>query len=119
MRNKTCLPETLVPKQKRLAVYKQAVEHIKTKSCKHLCGTNQPHLSGLCLLLPCILWDLNHYADRSPSGVYWSYYDTSKMFPELTEEDIISITSITYCGEDTSDKQRIKLLKKYIRKLSK
>ena len=34
MRNKNCLPNTLVPKQKRLAVYKQAVEHIKTKSSK-------------------------------------------------------------------------------------
>lgn len=68
----------LVPKRKRLSVYKIALA---------LYENNDRRLKtlgmGLCLSLACILWDLPDYLSEAPNGQEWYYSDTVTLFPEL------------------------------------
>lgn len=78
-----------VNKRTRIKIYKQAIELLKT---------NQPHFDmdkglPLCLLLPCILYQLDHYLQSNPDGTSFNYKDTPIAFPELTPERIEFIES--------------------------
>lgn len=99
----------VVPTELRLEVYKKAILCIENNikiagMCSH----------GLCLLLPCLLWDLKHPSSLTPDNKEWNYQDTSIAFPELTEEVISKI-------ERSKDRQatRANYLKAFIKKLSK
>lgn len=72
MKNKSILPNTLVPSEIRLEVYKEALETIVD---------NKPRcFLGLCLLLPVLL---NHLMETAPNGEYWLFAHTENMFPEM------------------------------------
>lgn len=101
----------LVPKEIRLEVYKEALEIFKNNTKKSDLNTK----SGLCLLLPCILWDLENFLDKAPDGKHWSYSDTGKRFPELTDN---VIEDIEKCGEEEAIKKRTEYLEQFIKKLS-
>lgn len=103
----------LVPKKKRIEVYKKAIEIIEKNEIVY-----ELQVRGLCLLLPCILWNLKSYLDDSPRGCVWNHYDSQKMFPEITEKVIDKIKD---CGNSRTvkDIERIELLKSFIAKLEK
>lgn len=75
----------VVPIEIRLEVYKEAILALKqTDSDKYsLIGSK-----GLCLLLPCILWDLETFSDETPEYKNWDWHDATIAFPELTEKVI-------------------------------
>lgn len=93
MKNQHILPNTRVPKETRLEVYKEALEIINKiieneeneKEFKHLGA-------GLCLMLPCLLWGLDHFLDNFTTidnkELPWSPWETSDMFIELNEDSI-------------------------------
>lgn len=72
----------VVPKARRLFVYKQALYILKNNI--HCYGL--PSNKGLCLLLPCVLWNLNHYLDNDPNGDFWLYTRTVITFPEIADK---------------------------------
>ena len=88
-----------VPDELRLEVY------IEAKKCveQMLEGTFNKYRAecdlGLCLLLPCVLWDLEDYCENSPADVDWDYNDTAKSFPEISEW-IPKIESMEHCRKN-------------------
>lgn len=72
---------------------------------------------GLCLLFPCLLWDLDEYLSYAPNGRYWSYSQTSSSFPELTDEVITEISKTK--TDNLANKLRIEFLKEFIVELEK
>ena len=115
MKRKSLLPSShydenkVVPKKVRLEVYERAIEIIeKDKDGLRTIGT------GLCLLLPCILWDLNRFTDCKPNGEPFRYKNTKCMFPELTKEILDEIK----CSDNISlDSIRLKHLNNFVNKL--
>ena len=81
------LGEQLSP-SKRLEIYKRAV-HIYHNNIPNLYGVTNvvdtANVLGLCLLLPCILFDSNNYNDDQPNGEYWDYDNTIESFIELKD----------------------------------
>jgi hypothetical protein len=77
MRNKKYTLEKELPKKIKLQVYKEALELYKNDE-----NTIQQFGVGLCLVLPCVLWELSHYLDY-PHNEDWRHYDTPKAFPEI------------------------------------
>jgi len=109
----THIPNLLkeVPKDIRLEVYKEALDIIiNNKIIKSNSGYN------LCILLPCLLWDLEDYWDISPNGETWHYQETIKAFPELTQKFINNINKITNINDRHN--MRINLLQTSIKLLS-
>ena len=97
-----------IDKNTRLSVYKETLERF----------LNQQEVDGLCLLLPMVLWGLEHYLDDyldEETGRNWCYKDTPTAFPELTQEVLDKITS---AYPEERDAIRIKYLKEWIEKLS-
>jgi hypothetical protein len=78
MKNKNILPREVVPEKIRLGIYKKALTQVEAGYLSHELSGNK-----LCLLLPCLLWDLESYLDDITPGVYFNWYDTPKMFPEM------------------------------------
>ena len=116
LKNASYLPGKKVRKRVRLIVYKNALKFIKANyKSGHFSGLTSVD-SGLCLLLPCMLWNV-HFLDPAPNTRHWSYYETTKMFPELTKEDIIRIESF----EESKDRveYRAFLLEMWIKELTK
>ena len=109
-KNIDILPNTLVPTEIRIDTYKKAIDIVKSGEPKH--GI-YPH--GLCLLLPCILWNLTHYCDDAPCGDEWDYNDTSNQFPELTQSRINSIKELSVTNKTLKNKQRINCLRGMIK----
>ena len=84
MRNENIVLGEVVPPQIRLECYKQAREIVLSEEPRFgMSGF------GLCLLLPCILWDLVDYEDSDPSDNPWDYEDTEHSFPEIIEFNLI------------------------------
>lgn len=102
----------LVPIEIRLDVYKKALKILENSRKKSRLNSDD----GLCLLLPCVLWNLEYWQDRAPDGYHWYYCNTSKSFPELNYSVIEDITSKDKKRERIST--RIKYLKQFIENLS-
>jgi hypothetical protein len=83
MKNEHILPNTLVPEDIRIEIYTQAITHIETKSRKYIDSDRDGNVFSLCLLLPCILWDLPTYLSYAPEVRLWDYRDITTMFPEM------------------------------------
>lgn len=103
------LPNVVVPYKVRLEVYKKAVEIIENQKDVYKLKKD----FSLCVLLPCILWNLNSCSDYAPNGDYWWTNHTRVMFPEL--EDFL------YKGHFGiyTDEKRITFLRESIETLSK
>lgn len=80
MKNENILPGQLVPKEIRHEVYKEALKIVKNFNRNY--GLTDPHL---CLLLPCILWQLENYIYATPCGELIDYTETENMFPEIRD----------------------------------
>jgi hypothetical protein len=76
MKNTDILPGQLVPEEIRLEIYREALRQLDEPLKYEL------EDYYLCLLLPCILWELEYYLDDPDSGS-WEYLQTKKMFPEI------------------------------------
>mgnify|MGYP003442819381 FL=1 len=99
-----------VPKELRLEIYKKALDFYITGG---IIARMKPKNAGLCMLLPCILWNLEDYLDGNPNDDSdWSYHDTQIAFPEITKRIIYKVRD----NEDTV-KKRIKILKRIIKRL--
>ncbi len=100
----------VVPAKIRLEVYKEALEIIEKNLWKS--GTNG---HGLCVLLPCCLWNLISFLDKAPDGKDWKYQATTISFPELDSKILNKLNKTN--TEKEINKLRIKFLKKFIVKL--
>lgn len=71
----------------RLGTYEKALELLEDhyNEGKYYPYAPRGEELGLCILLPCILWDLNNYLDPDPNEEYWNYSDTTRAFPELAK----------------------------------
>ena len=100
----------------RIQVYKDTIAFIESKyevveegSC------DVPEYDdGLCMLLPAILWGLEKYSNRTPSGERWLFYAAGIAFPELTRNVINTIVATSY-KEKVAFRKRV--LKGFINKL--
>lgn len=72
-----------IPIDIRIEVYKDAIDIIKNNIKHDTLTTNS--ISALCLLLPCILWDLDHWLQDTPAGIDWNHNDVPKAFPEIKQ----------------------------------
>ena len=111
MKNKHICGGDLVPENIRLSVYRKAAEIIREKIW--LYQLSEPYL---CLLLPCILWELNSFLDKDPNDNIWHDPDTTLMFPELTKDVIRSIESTNTVNE--ANNLRLEFLKQFIANLT-
>lgn len=68
---------------------------------------------GLCILLPCILYNLEHYLDKAKGKKEnWWYGDTPKAFPEVKDY----IDTVRYLGTlKGRNERRIEILKTALR----
>jgi hypothetical protein len=96
-----------VEKKKRIEVYKKALYLIKNSIYDYYMTSH-----GLCLLLPCILWELKTYCDESPDGKDWKISNTGQLFPELNDDVIDSLNSLS--GDEEKNPLRIKYLEEWI-----
>ena len=103
MKNKDIGTRKRVPKAVRREIYTEAIQIIEK-------GEPVSRLSTfpLCLLLPCVLWELSSFLNNNPQDKGWDQWDTPNMFPELTEERLKSITTIR--DSEERNIQRIKML---------
>lgn len=86
---------SVVPPEIRLEVYKDALMVIQSKNriinsmfyTKNKMGRvlHEGRSMGLCLLLPCVLWNLDTYMDKDPNGREWMFSRTWTAFPEIKE----------------------------------
>ena len=67
-----------VPDEIRLSVYKDAIKIIEKGEI--VFGLSEFYL---CLMLPCILYDLNHYMGKRHNGNDWHLHDVQIAFPEI------------------------------------
>lgn len=88
MKNEQYTLEKKLPLEIRREVYIEAHRRLKDSlrddndyDIKELFGT----MSGqLCLILPCILWDLPHYMYNGPHRA-WHWEEVGTAFPEIQE----------------------------------
>lgn len=104
--NTQCKPGKLVPKAIRLQVYRKAIELIK--SGEHAFEMDS---FSLCLLLPCILWNLITYMDDAPDAEDWIWQETPEMFREL---QVSHIERIKYTPMPERDNVRIEILESFL-----
>ena len=93
----------LVPLFKRIEVYKSSLDILNDDRMKY-------HYSGLCIMLPCILWNLNSHLD-SVNGEEWDWMETKNMFPEI-EPFIESICILETIDERIT--KRISIIEKIL-----
>ena len=101
MRNTQYSPSQEVPIELRLQTYKEAIEIIEKGEHKFEMKQFQ-----LCVLLPCIFWDLKTFNEDYKVKTYWFSEDTSIMFPELDN----LLKKIGFMGHYT-DAERLKFLR--------
>ena len=111
MKNKHIFAGDLVPENIRLSVYKKAAVIIREKFW--FSQLSEPYL---CLLLPCILWELNSFLDKDPNDNIWQDSNTPLMFPELTKDVIRSVERTTTKTE--ANNLRLKFLNQFIANLT-
>ena len=76
--NLNITPNDVVSFDTRIIVYFKAYYSIlRNKQVVNVSGYH------LCIILPCLLWNLTDYFHASPSGSHWYPSNTKKMFPEL------------------------------------
>lgn len=110
MKNEHIIPHRKVPKKLRIQIYKEAILHIESESYRFRRDSERP-LVELCLLLPCLLWNLSHYCSLAPNDRNWSFSKMYKMFPELTE--IINKLNENGCNNEN----RVTYLKEALQQL--
>ena len=114
--------DKVIPKRIRFSVYKEALKLLEDASKLpsnsydvYGMGTRNDNLFGLCLLLPCILWNLENYCHPAPDNTDWDWYNTSFAFPEIAKGvKLIMGSSVTQKA-----KFRIKVLKDILKKEAK
>lgn len=74
--------ESSIPAEVRLEVYKKALHYVE-ETKDHMKDFNLS-VPALCLLLPCILWELTDYLNNY-EGKSWRFLDTATAFPEIKE----------------------------------
>lgn len=111
MKNKTIRLDEVVPEKIRFSVYKKVLEILKTiKNNKSLYGMSSYDNSfGLCLLLPCVLWNIN-YLDDAPYGENWNWHDVPDAFPEVAD----GIKIIESAKSEDKPQLRIQILEEII-----
>ena len=98
--------EEVVPLKLRIKIYKEALKYYKEPS--------DNFYSGLCILLPMLLWELDSYLNDAPNGNSWNWSDTSTAFPEIDEYLFV----ITDCNDSSERRKlRIKILTSILKKL--
>ncbi len=102
----------VVPAEIRLEIYKTALRIIEKQ--ERVFGLLKDSY-GLCLLLPCVLWNLDNYLSKAPDGNNWSYFTTSSSFPELTSKVLDKLNKTE--TDEQANKIRIKFLKDFIKML--
>lgn len=100
-----------VPAEIRLEVYKDALDYLEADYYEKNWG------GGLCLILPCALWDLPHYCSNSPDGYPFDYYYTIKAFPELTRDMTAEISRLDWQSAEKANEYRKNLLREWINQL--
>ena len=72
----------VVPKEIRIQVYKDALRYYASleEGRREIWGT------GLCMVIPCALWDFSHYLDNESINMKWDFDDTGIAFPELNSK---------------------------------
>lgn len=100
--------DNTLPVDLRICVYKKAIEVIETEVFEKY-GLFS---GGLCLLLPCLLWDLDNPMKSGPNFYRWDCSYTAVGFPELTNE----VKEEIYISEIPNQK-RLEYLKKFIKDL--
>ena len=113
MRNEHLTLESVIPEEIRLECYKEALEIIEQK--KDVYGLDYD--TALCLLLPCILWNLDDYRDDSPLDEIWNYRDTQTAFKELVEHDLFYDLYHGAIYHEDIEETRITILKDSIKEL--
>lgn len=99
-----------VPKEIRIQVYKDAIKILKKG--EGICGIGND--LGLCLILPCILWDFEDFEDLTPANQNWYWWDTKIAFPEITKEIIQTIYD---CPKHKRNILRIEYIKHFLKEL--
>lgn len=105
-----------VPQAIRLQVYKESLKILQdvSNSIKYKIEQKKHHgvfgSVGLCVLLPCVLWDLESYLDKEPDNKHWDYRDTIIGFPELKSK-IDLICNTKSIDPYKNNKIRIEILK--------
>jgi len=111
MRNKKYTLEKELPKKIKLQVCKEALELYKNDE-----NTIQQLGIGLCLVLPCVLWELNHYLSCTPNDENWSHSKTEIAFPEI--KHYINSLEETLGSGHSANATRIKWLEEIIQNLT-
>jgi hypothetical protein len=110
----------VVPPKERLKVYQEAKKYLKAEPSSRFNDNKDKIVDelGVCMLLPCLLWNLDSYLDNIPeSNRYWSYSDTVLAFPEFTDKDIDYITS--FRSLEARKKARYKVMNKAVKEVNK
>ncbi len=104
--NKHILKHVLVPVEQRLEVYIEALRIIQhgTDVEKNRTG------DGLCLMLPVILWNLDHYLSDSPDGEMYDYTKTIIMFPEIAKTVEYLMSSKSAIGDRGDERETLRVL---------
>jgi len=105
----------VIPADIRLQTYIEALEYFEQRKWDVEDGTEGDYADGLCLVLPCIMWDLYNYLSYGPDGKYWGWYNTQHAFPELGR-DINRI--FDQFNKVDKDRTRMEILRKWIKELS-
>ena len=108
MRNENIKIGKNAPKAIRREVYAEAIRVIERDKIVY-----KLNCFPLCLILPCILWELDSFLDKTPQGEDWDQWDIPGIFPELTDDRIKSITRF-YKKPKERDIQRIKVLREML-----
>lgn len=74
---------------------------------------------GLCLALPCILWNLGHYLDEvtyddGRKEYRWDYKDVHKAFPELAEGHGVLFSKLGNVRSIKTNADRVKVLESIV-----
>ena len=93
-------------KRTRLRIYKEALQYLKDGRD----ATKEP--TGLCLILPYLLFKLPTYLALQPNGNIWCFRDTENSFPEL--KPFLE----AYSTKEITKANRIKFLEETIEQLS-
>ncbi len=106
-------PIEQLTKQERLEVYKKALEFYENQGTESHKIYDLTCYSGLCLVLPCIYWQIGYMQMRPDTDRLWRYQLTPEWFPEIAES-IESISSNVKLTDKKRLKERISALKEII-----
>lgn len=106
--------EIVVPEELRFLIYQEALDYYENEDYlidKYNCDRDTLPL-GLCLLLPCMLWDLKHFLQDAPDGENWDFSDTRIAFPEI--KDFLKVIGKARTREEEVE-TRISVLKQILK----